>query len=412
MLSWTNRFNICCFLDNQQYDSPYHTVECLAAAGALKSLECSAGDAFKQLQVFFDQQADWLFGHFSFDLKNELESLQSKNPDDIQFPDLFFFVPEVVLHLNGDELRIGTTNGDHETIFRSIGEENIDGLHQPGSDFQPVAIHQRVLGNGYIDTVRRLQEHILKGDCYEINYCIEFFSENAIMDSISTFLRLNKLSPNPFSCFYKVDQRACLCASPERFLKKTGQTLTSQPMKGTRRRTADRVKDEEEKMLLHRSNKDRSENVMVVDLVRNDLSKVCTEGSVKVDELFGVYSFPNVHQMISTVSGTIRDEVSWLDAIKACFPMGSMTGAPKKRVLELIDQYESSRRGLFSGSIGYITPDKDFDFNVVIRSILYNAASKYLSYQTGSAITFRSNPLEEYEECLLKGEIIKKVLAQ
>ena len=158
---------------------------------------------------------------------------------------------------------------------------------------------------------------------------------------------------------------------------------------------------------LFHSDKDRSENVMVVDLVRNDLSKVCEEGTVKVDELYGIYSFPQVHQMISTVSGELKKNISFTEIIKATFPMGSMTGAPKKRVMELIEQYEKTKRGIFSGCLGYISPNGDFDFNVVIRSIMYNASSNYLSFQAGSAITFYSDPEKEWEECLLKAEAIK-----
>jgi para-aminobenzoate synthetase component 1 len=144
--------------------------------------------------------------------------------------------------------------------------------------------------------------------------------------------------------------------------------------------------------------------------VRNDLSKICEEASVQVEELFGIYSFPQVHQMVSTVSGRLRNDIHFIEAIKATFPMGSMTGAPKKRVMQLIEQYEQTRRGIFSGAVGYITPEGDFDFNVVIRSIMYNEANKYLSFQAGSAITFYSDPEKEYEECLLKAAAIKKVL--
>ena len=148
---------------------------------------------------------------------------------------------------------------------------------------------------------------------------------------------------------------------------------------------------------------------MVVDLVRNDLSKICREGTVQVEELFGIYSFPQVHQMISTITGELQPGLSFADIIKQTFPMGSMTGAPKKKVMELIEQYENTRRGIFSGAVGYIKPGGDFDFNVVIRSILYNQATQYLSYLVGSAITFYSKAAEEYEECLLKAEALKKV---
>ena len=193
--------------------------------------------------------------------------------------------------------------------------------------------------------------------------------------------------------------------------------MISQPIKGTAKRDlVDPAHDEQLKQNLLQSIKERSENVMIVDLVRNDLSKICTPGTVKVDELFGLYSFPQVHQMISTVSGKLPIDTHWLECITATFPMGSMTGAPKKRVMELIEEYERTKRGLFSGAIGYLKPSStenagiDFDFNVVIRSLFYNAHSKYLSYQTGGGITFNSDAEREYEESMLKGEAIKSIL--
>ena len=231
------------------------------------------------------------------------------------------------------------------------------------------------------------------------------------MDPLEVYLKLSHLSPNPFAAFYKLNDKYLLCSSPERYLKKQENKIFSQPIKGTSKRILNDInEDEESKKMLSLSEKETSENVMVVDLVRNDLSKVCIEGSVKVEELFGVYTFPQVHQMISTVSGTIDKDARLSDILKATFPMGSMTGVPKKSVMQLIEKYERTRRGLFSGAIGYITPEGDFDFNVVIRSILYNSTNKYLSIQAGSAITFYSEPENEYEECLIKIEAMKKVL--
>jgi para-aminobenzoate synthetase component 1 len=225
------------------------------------------------------------------------------------------------------------------------------------------------------------------------------------------FQRLTAISPNPFSALYKWHQSFLICASPERFLMKKGDQLISQPMKGTiRRNTGDTEEDEKLKSELKQSAKDQSENFMVVDMVRNDLSKICVDASVKVEELFGVYTYPHVHQMISTIGGQLKKDVQFSEIIKATFPMGSMTGAPKHRVMELIDEFEVSARGIFSGSVGYVNPERDFDFNVVIRSIMYNAVTKYLSYQVGSGITFYSDPEKEWEECLLKGEAIRKVL--
>ena len=408
MLNWANRFNICCLLDNHQYNLSHHRYECILAAGSLRSIKAQAGDSFNQLQEFVDNENDWIFGHLSYDLKNEIESLFSAGHDGIQFPDLFFFVPEFILLLDESVLSIGSCEDNHQSIFDQVMDcsGNMHTRSSPHAD-----IKSRIDRKQYIDAIERLKIHILRGDCYEINFCQEFYTEEVSINPISIYHSLGAASPNPYSAFYKLEDKFLLCASPERYLKKTGSNILSQPIKGTwERNTTNDKEDELNRNMLSTSSKDRSENVMVVDLVRNDLSKVCKEGSVKVDELFGVYKFPQVYQMISTVSGTLTPGISLTDIVKATFPMGSMTGAPKKKVMELIEQYEVTRRGIFSGTVGYISPDKDFDFNVVIRSIMYNSSSRYLSFQAGSGITFYSDPETEYNECLLKAMAIKKVL--
>jgi len=378
------------------------------AAGSLRSIRAKAGDAFNQFQEFVDQDQDWIFGHLGYDLKNEIETLFSAGHDSIQFPDLFFFVPEFILQLDESALSIGTYREDSQYIFQQIMDSNSH--EHTGGSFQ-TEVKSRISRKQYLDAIEQLKVHILRGDCYEINFCQEFYAEEVLIDPIAIYHSLGAASPNPYSAFYKLGDKFLLCASPERYLKRTGSTILSQPIKGTwERNPTNEEADELNKNLLLSSSKDRSENVMVVDLVRNDLSKVCQEGSVKVDELFGIYKFPQLYQMISTVSGTLTPGISITDIIKATFPMGSMTGAPKKKVMELIEQYELTRRGIFSGTVGYISPDKDFDFNVVIRSIMYNSSSQYLSFQAGSGITFYSDPETEYNECLLKAMAIKKVL--
>jgi para-aminobenzoate synthetase component 1 len=409
MLNWCNRFNICCFLDNHQYHLSHHTVECLIAAGSVSSIRAAAGNAFTALKQFHTDNNDWIFGHLAYDLKNEIETLSSSNPDHVGFPDLFFFVPQVILELNDTSVSIGSLYNDHDKIWDEICHMPST-IHEKETD---AAIRSRYSKDEYIRLVEQLRQHILRGDCYEINLCQEFFAENAVIDPVSLHVQLSASSPNPFSAFYKLNDRFLSCMSPERYLKKDGPRLLSQPIKGTaRRHPDDPALDALNLQGLMASDKERAENVMVVDLVRNDLSRICKEGTVKVDELCAVYSFPQVHQMISSVSGEQRENTHWTDAIRATFPMGSMTGAPKKKVMELIERYERARRGLFSGSIGYVKPSGDFDFNVVIRSVFYNAADKYLSFQTGSAITFSSDPEKEYEECLLKAAAIKKALAE
>jgi para-aminobenzoate synthetase component 1 len=405
VLSWLQQFSTFCFLDNHQYRLHPHHVECLVAAGTRRIIKTS-NHSLETLEQFLNEKKSWLFGHLSYDLKNEIEDIRSAHTDPVQFPDLCFFEPEILLTLNETEIRIEAD--DPGSAFAAI--QQVKPVQQK-TITSPVELNSRLSREEYIATIRQLQQHILRGDCYEINYCQEFFATGITIDPVETYEQLSAASPNPFSALYRVNDQWLLCASPERFLQKKGSRILSQPIKGTSARVlTDEEKDRNNKEELTHSSKDRSENVMIVDLVRNDLAKICEEGTVKADELFAVYSFPQVHQMISTISGVLKQGVSFPDIIRAAFPMGSMTGAPKKRVMELIEQYEKAKRGIFSGAVGYISPEGDFDFNVVIRSIMYNAATKYLSLQAGSGITFYSDAEKEWEECLLKAAVLKKVI--
>ena len=407
MLNWARPFNIFCLLDNRHYNFENPAFECMLAAGCKRNIQGQAHGAFDIIQQFYSEKKDWVFGHLSYDLKNDTENLSSANYDGVGFPDYHFFVPEYVFQLNANEITI-FCEGDAEAVFEAVKSQSPIVLQTTSNNFQ---INNRISSQDYKDIIKKIQQHVLRGDCYEINFCQEFFAANAVIDPLAIYCALVEISPNPFCALYKLNGRYCICASPERYFKKVGTKIFSQPIKGTAKRNLqDSALDTLSRQQLCNSEKEKSENVMVVDLVRNDLSRVCKEGTVKVDELFGVYSFPQVHQLVSTISGELKDGVEWIDIIKASFPMGSMTGAPKKRVMEIIERYEYTRRGLFSGSIGYVTPAGDADFNVVIRSILYNAPSKYLSFQTGGAITFYSDAEAEYEECLLKAEAIKQVL--
>ncbi|MEO6219743.1 MAG: anthranilate synthase component I family protein [Ginsengibacter sp.] len=298
-----------------------------------------------------------------------------------------------------------THNAD--TIFNKVTSTLI---HKEKKIKVPV-LKSRFTRKKYLATVKQLQNHILKGDCYEINFCQEFFALDTMIEPVEIHKKLNLYSPNPFSAFYKYDDKYLMCASPERFLKKTGNLLISQPIKGTAKRFTDDPKaDNNEREKLVQNEKERSENIMIVDLVRNDLAKVCAEGTVHVEDFLGIYTFPQVHQMISTVRGILKENITLSEIFHATFPMGSMTGAPKKRVMELIEKYEKTKRGLFSGTVGYINPEGNFDFNVVIRSVQYNTSDQYLSIMAGSAITNSSNPENEYDECLLKITAMRKAL--
>lgn len=395
MLNWANRFSIFSFLDSNNYQNSNY--DWLLAADNKKSVTLSHDGMFETLKAFSTNNSDWLFGHINY------PSLQK---DEIGFEDGFFFVPNIIIQLKRNSLYIESHDSPEE-IFEAIARE---------SSQISVAVNSQIRTNSvlskeqYIDAIHSLHGHLKRGDCYEINFCQEFFAENATVSVLQLYLELCKISPNPFSAFYKLNEKYCLCASPERFLRKESNRLISQPIKGTSKRNVkDAVEDENLKVSLLNSQKERSENVMIVDLVRNDFSKFCNKGSVKVAELFGIYSFPQVHQMISTIEGEVSNEIHWTDIIDACFPMGSMTGAPKKRVMELIEEYEATPRGLFSGTIGYVTPNGDFDFNVVIRSIFYNQNTKNLSFKAGGGITFSSRAENEYEESLLKVEAIRKL---
>lgn len=406
VLNWAQRFSTFSFLDNHHYQIEPHTMECLLAAGVKRELKTNAGTALVQIQRFIDDRKSWLFGHLGYDLKNEIESLTSSGKSGLDFPDLFFFEPAIIIRLSEKEMLIEAENPD--AIFKAVSDTLLQAKSVIGST---IKIQSRFSKQEYVAAIKKIQHHILRGDCYEINFCQEFFVENAVIDPLEVYKNLSNISPNPFSALYKMDNQWLICASPERFLKKQGDKIISQPIKGTSKRVEDdKQKDEKNKIDLLSSPKDRSENVMVVDLVRNDLAKICKEGTVSVDELYGIYSFPQVHQMISTISGELNKDISFSAIMKAAFPMGSMTGAPKRRVMELIEQYEQTKRGIFSGALGYIDPHGDFDLNVVIRSIMYNANTGYLSFETGSAITFYSDPEKEWEECLLKAAAIKTVL--
>lgn len=403
-LQWASSFDVAVVLDNHQMPNAcgLQSNEYIVAAGCLDKLICNEQQAFEQLKQFKEKHPNqWIFGFLTYDLKNDTEQLTSEHSDLIGFPALCFFTPQHLLVFNKEGVCV---EGNH--LLSEIEQTELLNTAINGS----VALHQRVSKTNYLKTVEQLKEHIRAGDIYEINYCVEFYAQQVLIDPISLYQSLTACSPVPFAAFLKYQHQYLLCASPERFIKKQGQTLYSQPIKGTTKRGKTTQEDEHLKNELLHSEKERAENLMIVDLVRNDLARSSQTGTVKVEELFGIYTFPQVHQMISTVSSTIRPDINVVDAIKNAFPMGSMTGAPKISAMQLIEQYETTKRGLYSGAVGYFTPNDDFDFNVVIRSIQYNAQTQYLNFEVGGAITYDSIAEQEYEECLLKAKAMMEVL--
>ncbi|WP_241498925.1 anthranilate synthase component I family protein [Rufibacter ruber] len=377
-----------------------------ARAEATPGVDCA--HSWQDLSLLLQQQQQTpLLGFLTYDLKNGLEQLQSHHPDFIGFPPLYFFRPETWFVFDKAKVTIFSTVAQPQVILQTI---NAWAFLTSFSENR-LKMQARVSKEKYVQTVQQLRQHILEGDVYEVNYCQEFYAENAQLEPSSLFWKLNAASPTPFAGFLKLQQKYLLCASPERFLKKEGNLLVSQPIKGTSKRGSSPAEDLARRRALASNEKEQAENMMIVDLVRNDLNRVAETGSVQVEELFGLYGFKYVWQMISTVTGTLPAEVSAVSALQAAFPMGSMTGAPKIMALELIETYEQTKRGLYSGSFGYFLPNRDFDFNVVIRSLQYNATSGYVSFEVGSAITYDSDPEQEYQECLLKAAAILKILS-
>lgn len=403
-LAWADTFDTVCYLESNNFSDPYSKFDALIAVGVKNEVTSAGGDAFEKLEDLRSKTPGFLTGFFGYDLKNEIEDLSSQNIDGLQFPDLYFFSPKTVISIKGN--KVDVLSDEPAEIITNMERIELP----PGKSGSSLNLQSRFEKSEYINAVEKIQEHISRGDIYVTNFCQEFYADSATIEPLAIFNKLNSLSPNPFSSFFKWKGNYILCASPERFLAKRGNKLISQPIKGTARRDNDLATDQTIKHELRNHPKELQENVMIVDLVRNDLTHSAKPGTVKTEELFGIQSFEQVHQMVSTVVCEMRDDVTAVQAVKNTFPMGSMTGAPKVSAMQLMEQYERSKRGVYSGAIGYFSPDDDFDFNVVIRTLLYNSTNKYLSFQVGGAITYHANAEREYEECMLKAKAILEVL--
>jgi para-aminobenzoate synthetase component I len=423
--AWAAQYDHAVVLES--HGQPNGQWDMLIAAGVAQQVVANAGTAFDQLALLQQRIGpDWLFGYFGYDLKNEVEPrLSSTNPDGLGWPDLWFFQPMTVIALKGAHVHIHCVEEDPIKVFAQI--EAIV-LNTTVTMLPKVCLQDRISTSEYIKNVARIKEHIAAGDVYELNYCVEYFADNveitpsqppptgedffrSSIGVMALYERLALRAQAPMGAYVRMDDRYLLCASPERFLRKQGELLVSQPIKGTRKRGTTPEEDVAIITDLIQSEKDRAEHVMIVDLVRHDLAQHCVSGSVVVDDLFGIHTFRSVHQMITTVQGRLRPDTTALQALKAAFPMGSMTGAPKIMAMKLSEQYEATRRGLYSGAVGYFDPKGDFDFNVVIRSIQYNQSKRYVSCMVGGAIVYDSDPEEEFAECQTKLAVMQSALA-
>nr|WP_262914759.1 aminodeoxychorismate synthase component I [Christiangramia lutea] len=408
-MSWSRQFQEIAWLDSNEYDSKTGEYEAILAVEAFTAIKTDYVQAFDKLKEYQETTADWIFGYLSYDLKNDVENLSSKNFDGLHFPDLYFFQPQKLILIKEGCVELSylrMVDDEIENDFKEIRDYRVE----LASDHTPVKVEARISREEYLEKIRLMLNHIHRGDIYEANFCQDYYSENVNIDSFNIYRSLNEISTPPFAAYLKLEDFNLISASPERYLRKKGSELLSQPIKGTARRSEDPIEDKKIAAELAEDPKEQSENVMIVDLVRNDLSRIAKKGSVKVDELCKVYTFKQVHQLISSVTAEIADDIPSVEALRTSFPMGSMTGAPKISAMKIIEELEESKRGLYSGAVGYFTPTGDFDFNVVIRSILYNSENKYLSFSVGGAITAKSDPEKEYEECLLKAKAMREVL--
>ncbi len=374
----------------------YNRFQFLAAYGCVKELKGKAIQIFKYL----DESKHWLFGQINYEAKNDF----SKNADS---ENIAFYQPQIVVFIQNNQLH-WVNNGIDEKLFHSLiaqfNQIEISILNDLNFNSK-IEFQNIVSKEKYILNVEKIKQDIIEGTYYEMNYCQKFEAKNVLKenDRLALINKLRLQSPAPFGAFVKTKNKQILCASPERFLMREGNKLISQPIKGTNKRLPN-AENEQQLQALKNSEKEMAENVMIVDLVRNDLAHVCSTGTIKVEELCGTYAFSKVNQMISTVTGQLKENINFEAIITALFPMGSMTGAPKIEVMRNIEKYEATERGIYSGCIGYIMPNKYFDFNVVIRTLVIEKNMLY--YHTGGAITYDSIAEKEYEECLLKGKSI------
>ena len=398
----TRRYNKACVLNSNGYKSKYSKFEFVFAYSNNEKFNNLI--SFSEFSELVEKSNKWVITALSYDLKNEFENLTSKNSDSIKFPLIDAFCPDLLIIVNEGfaEILYPEKETERMKIFNQLQIQTISDSEinpTPTINLKPLLTKDK-----YLKKIEQIKKHIQAGDIYEMNFCMEFLATNYSIDPYRLYQHLNKIAPAPFSCFYKSNEHFVLSTSPERYLQKSGNKIISQPIKGTIERVLDKSEDKLQQNRLATDPKERSENIMIVDMVRNDLSRTAAKGSVQVEELFGIYQFKHVHQMISTITSNLKSEFTLSDVIKTSFPMGSMTGAPKIKAMELIEKYEASKRGIYSGTIGYIDEKQNADFNVIIRSIIYNSENKKLSFQVGSAITIASDPEKEYEECMLKAK--------
>lgn len=401
------------------------------AVGAKRSLQVDMGregcwDAWQAFVQQGQRRKAWSVGWLGYDLYSALEGfkghVQASPPHPSHWPLLHWIEPEAVLVWEVGEvhpkaaapgaLALALESLLSGTSHTSSERENDEHAPAPRSfhadEWQPLA--PLWTKEHYLEKFNKVHRALKRGDLYEMNLCMPWKGAMPGPESWRAFERLAQATRAPHSAYFQAGNHRMLSASPERFVSKKGQIVRSQPIKGTVKRGNNPEEDLALKQGLLVSEKERAENVMIVDLVRNDLSQIAEPRSVEVEELFGIHSFATVHQMISTIRCTLQPHISEHAMMEAMFPMGSMTGAPKISAVKHIASLEEHGRGVYSGAVGYVDPEGDLDFNVVIRTLLHNASTREVHATVGGAITLLSEGDQEYEECLLKAHALRTSL--
>lgn len=407
LLSWLNEhYEYIILLDSNEYThDSYSRFSKRLAWGCKSNFKLRFGEnlVLDDFAEFRNRAKFPVFGIFGYDVKNSFESLKSENLNSGDFPSVAFFEPEFIAEWKDSKWQL--THGDAQQ-FREILKlamgKNFDECKITWS----LPMHCETDFGIYSTHFNELKKHIYRGDVYVMNYCLQFSGIAKKFNPVDSFIRLNEYSPAPFAGFLKFEGKYLLSASMERYLARRENKIISQPIKGTIKRMGNDGSAEK----LRSNPKEQQENVMVVDLVRNDLSRTALKGSVKVEELFGVYPFSGVYQMVSTVTSETDQGTSFEKLLRTTFPMGSMTGAPKISAMQLAEKHENFARNWYSGALGYIEPSNNFDFSVVIRSILFDSVSGVVRIPVGSAITQNAQADDEYNECMLKVERILKCI--
>ena len=353
------------------------------------------------LHDFRSRYSDWMFGWISYDAKSSIEQIERHTNQFQAPPEILWVVPKHLMEIRGEKIIIHKGNPEiHWKKWQTMQSES----------WSPIECTADVSEEEYLQDVRAIQHHIQRGDIYEVNYCMRFSAHAPGLSPPTLFKRLSMLVKAPMMGYVSWKGTHVICGSPERFLAKQGDFISAHPIKGTARRSSDPAADVQIAKALRASKKERAENTMIVDLMRNDLSRFAKRGSVRVPEWCEVHTFPTVHHLISKITCEVDQSTAWVDMLRYTFPMGSMTGAPKVSAMNIIQRYERQPRAIYSGTLGYLTPDGDFDMNVIIRSVIYQELSGQLTIGVGGAITDLSDPEAEYQECQLKVAAIMKAL--